>query len=170
MKNKKELKKIKPRELTIIFIIIITLLLFFSGYSLGKVYQNTDIQANSKIAKPILVVENNPVVEIDGRKEKEYYNFKVKNNRENGEINQIQLEYYIEILAQTDKSISFKLYKDNEEIPLENNKTANIKMKQGELQEDNYRLEIVYDKTKNYSIEDIVQDVKIKVYSEQVQI
>ena len=170
MKNKKEPKKIKTRELTIIFIIMITLLLFFSGYSLGKVYQITDIQVSGEVAKPVLVVENNPVVEMDGKKEKEYYNFKVKNSRQTGEINQVELEYYIEILTKTDESISFKLYKDNKEIPLDNNKTSNITMKKGELQEDNYKLEIVYDKTKNYSVDDIVQDIQIKVHSEQVLI
>ena len=168
MKDKKHL--IKWAELVVIFIMIIVLLLFFSGYSMGKVYQSTNIQTNAKIAEPILVVENNPVLEVNGREEKQYYNFKVKNNRENGEITQIDLEYYIEILTKTQEAISFKLYKDDEEIPLKNNKTENIFMKKGKLQDDNYRLEIIYDKTKNHSIDDIVQDVQIKVHSEQLKL
>ena len=166
MKNKK-------RTITLIFISIITLLLFFSGYSLGKAYQNTKVQGNAEIAKPILVVENNPVVEVDGRSEKQYYNFKVKNSNENGEKNQVDLEYNIEILTKTEEAISFKLYKENEEITLKNNKTDNIKLpkvKNGEEpKEDNYKLEIIYDKTKNKSIDDIIQDVQIKVHSEQMK-
>ena len=35
--------------------------------------------------------------------------------------------------------------------------------------EDEYKLEIKYDKTKNHSLEDIIQDVQIKVHSEQVK-
>ena len=163
MKNKK-------RAITIIFISLITLLLFFSGYSMGKVYQNTNIQGNAEIAEPILVVENNPVVEVDGRNEKQYYNFKVKNSKEDGEINQIDLEYNIEILTKTEEAISFRLYKENEEIPLNNNKTDNIKLPKGETKEDNYRLEIIYDKTKNNSVDDIIQDVQIKVHSEQMRV
>ena len=37
------------------------------------------------------------------------------------------------------------------------------------VQEDKYRLEIKYDKTKSHSIEDIIQDIQIKVYSEQIK-
>ena len=161
--------KDKKREITIIFISVITLLLFFSGYSIGKAYQKTNIHGNAEIAKPILVEENNPVVEIDGRNEKQYYNFKVKNSNENGEINQIDLEYNIEILTKTEEAISFKLYKENKEIPLNNNKTDNIKLPKEENKEDNYKLEIIYDKTKNKSIDDIIQDVQIKVHSEQIK-
>ena len=42
-------------------------------------------------------------------------------------------------------------------------------MKKGKLQEDTYKLEIKYDKTKNHSIEDIIQNVQIKVHSEQLK-
>ena len=171
MKHNKKIIKVKKRELTVTFIIMITMLLFFSGYSLGKAYLSTDITVNGKIAEPILVVENNPVVQIDGTNEKEYYNFKIKNTNEEGKINQIDLVYNIEIITKTEEAISFKLYKnDNEEIQLKNNKTEDIKLKKGKLQEDSYKLEIIYDKNKNHSIDDIVQDVQIKVHSEQVKI
>ena len=65
---------------------MITILLFCSGYSMGKSYQDIRIQTSGTIAKPILVVENNPTIEINGENEKEYYNFKVKNSEKNGEI------------------------------------------------------------------------------------
>ena len=171
MKHEKKKIKLKKRELTVTLIIMITMLLFFSGYSMGKAYLNTDIKVTGEIAKPILVVENNPVVQMDGRNEKEYYNFKIKNTNKNGEVNEIDLEYSIEILTKTEETISFRLYKnDTEEVKLENNKTANIKLKKGENQEDNYKLEIIYDKSKSHSIEDIIQDVQIKVHSEQIKI
>ena len=34
-------------------------------------------------------------------------------------------------------------------------------------QEDNYQLEIIYDKTKNCYINDIIQEVSIKIHAEQ---
>ncbi len=159
----------KKNKTTIIIIIMITILLFFSGYSLGKSYQSTKIIANGQIAKPILVVENNPAIEINGQNEKEFYNFKIKNSAKNGEITQVDLEYYIEILTQKEESISFKLYKDNQEIALTNNRTNNIEIPKGQLEEHNYKLEIIYDKSKNHSIDDIMQDIQIKVHSEQLK-
>ena len=87
-----------------ILIIMIIIILFFSGYSLGKSYQNIKLQANGKIAEPILVVENNPTIEMNGENEKEYYDFKVKNSTKDGKINETELEYYIEILTKDSKS------------------------------------------------------------------
>ncbi len=169
MKKQKVELKGKKKELAVILIGMLIVALFFSGYSLGKEYSTTNIKANAKIAEPILIVENSPELEINGRKEREYYDFRVKNYRENGETTQVDLTYYIEILSQKDEAISFKLYKEGKEISLQNNKTDIMKMKKKDMQEDYYKLEIIYDKTKNKSIEDILQDVQIKVHSEQMK-
>lgn len=137
---------------------------------MGKEYNRVNIETNAKIAEPILVVENNPVVEMNGRKQKEYYDFKIKNYKENGEITQIDLNYNIEILSKAEEAISFKLYKGEQEIPLQNNKTENMKLEKENVQEDSYRLEIIYNKSQNRSINDIIQDVQIKVHSEQMKV
>lgn len=165
----KNLLKNKKREITLVLISIMVLGLFFSGSSMGKQFSSTNIETSSKIAEPIITVENSPIIKIDGKKEREYYDFKIKNYKENGEVTQIDLVYHLEILFQTEEAISFKLYKNNEEISLENNKTASINLKKEIIQEDNYQLEIIYDKTKNHSSDDILQDVQIKVYTEQVK-
>lgn len=170
MKKIKRQLKFKRREITLAIVSIMVLILFFSGYSMGKEYSSTNIETNAKIAEPILIVENNPVIEINGKKQKEYYEFKVKNYKENGEITQIALQYNVEIISPKEEAISFKLYKDNQEIPLENNKTANVKLEKEKIQEDCYKLEIIYDKAKNHSLEDIIQDVQIKVHSEQLKV
>ncbi len=161
--------KHKKREITFILLILIVLGLFLSGYSMGKEYSKTNIEAKAKIAEPILIVENNPVIEVNGKKEKEYYEFKVKNYRENGEITQIDLTYYVEILTKEQESISFKLYKNEEEIPLENNQTQTMQLASKIRQQDNYRLEILYDRTKDQSQKEILQDIQIKVHSEQAK-
>lgn len=162
--------KNKKRELTLMIVSFMVLALFFSGYSMGKEYSTTTIETNAKIAEPILIVENNPIVEINGKKQKEYYDFKVKNYKENGEVTQIDLSYNIEILSKAEETISFKLYKNNEEILLENNKTADMKLEKENRQEDCYQLEIIYDKTKSQSIEEIIQEIQIKVHSEQMKV
>lgn len=161
--------KMKKRELTLLIISMIVLALFFSGYSLGKEYNTTYVQTNAKIAEPVLIVENNPVIEIDGKKQKEYYSFNVKNYKENGELTEIDLDYTIEILTKTQEAISFKLWRDNQEIPLKDNKTETIRLTKENQQKHSYKLEILYDKTKTKNIEEIIQDVQIKVHSEQIK-
>ncbi|MCI8636746.1 MAG: hypothetical protein HFJ36_02635 [Clostridia bacterium] len=89
MRKKKTLKGHK-REILLILLSIIVLALFFSGYSMGKEYSNTIVETKAKIAKPILIVENSPIVEVNGKKQREYYNFKVKNYQEDGEITRSQ--------------------------------------------------------------------------------
>lgn len=162
--------KNKTREVTLILVNVMVLVLFFSGCSIGKQYSCVTVETIAKIAEPILVVEKSAVIKIDGRREREHCNFKVKNNRENGEITQVDLQYSIEIISQIEEAISFKLYKNNHEIPLENNKTTYMKLEKEKFQEDSYQLEIIYDKNKNFSKNDIIQDVQIKIYSEQIKV
>lgn len=162
--------KSRKREITLILVCIMVLTLFFTGNSMGKGYSSTEIEVNSKIAEPILVVENSPMIEMSGKKEREYYNFKVKNFKENGEVTQMELKYSIEILSQIAEPISFKLYKNKQEILLENKKTSSIILEKEKPQEDDYQLEIIYDKTKNHISHDIIQEIQIKVHGEQVEV
>ena len=163
-----KLKKIKNgRTLTLIIVTIIVIILFFTGYSIGKEMTNIKVNTNTQIAKPIMIVENNPSIDITTIKNTGYYDFKIKNYNEQNETNKIELKYWIEIISKYNETISFKIYKDNEEIPLENNKTGEIQLEKNQKQDQNYRLEIIYDKTKSTSTEEIIQDVQIKVHSEQ---
>ena len=86
MEKIKNLLKNKRKEILIIASILIVITLFFSGYSLGKEYSSTFIETHAKIAEPILIVENNSTIQVNGKQEKEYYKFKVKNYKETGEI------------------------------------------------------------------------------------
>lgn len=161
--------KNKKREITLIIVTAMVIILFFTGYSIGKGFSNSKINTQTQIAEPILVVDNNPSIDITAVKNTGYYDFKIKNYNEE-KINQIDLLYNIEIIANTDETISFKIYKDNEEIHMKENKTDNILLTKNEKREHNYRLEIIYDKTKSNSISDIIEDVQIKVHSEQNKI
>ena len=161
MKKFKKPVKIKRREITLILVSIMVLILFFSGYSMGKEYSSIKLDTNAKIAEPILIVENSPTLQIDGKKQNEYYDFKIKNYKENGPITEIDLQYNIEIIAPKEEAIFYRLYKDNQEVMLKLNKEN--------LQEDCYQLEIIYDKTKAKTQKDILQEVQIKVHSEQLK-
>lgn len=163
-------KKIYKREMTLIIIISITIILFFSGYSIGKEKSNIDIKMNSEIAKPIILVENSEPINITQENNKGIYNFKIKNYDENGMINEVQMKYSIEIFPQINQIISMKLYKNEEEIELENNKTKDIILNSKLKQEENYKLEFLYDKDKSDSIGEIIENVQIKIHSEQVEI
>lgn len=165
----KKLLQNEKREITLILVSIMVLTLFFSSDSMGKESSKTTIEVNSKLAEPIVVMENSPTLLMDGKKDREYYSFTVKNYKENGEISQIDLAYYIEIIGIKEKSISFKMYKNKQEIPLENNKTMSMNLIKDRKQEEDYQLEIIYDKTKNDSIKDIIQEVQLKIHSEQVK-
>ena len=163
------LLKNKKREITLVLVSMMVLGLFFSGSSMGKQFSSINIQTSGKIAEPVLVIDDGPIVEVNGKRKNETYHFKVKNYKENGEVTQIDLWYYIEILFASDEAISFKLYQDNQEIRFENNKTPNRMLKKELAQEDDYLLEIIYDKAKNHSSEEILQEVQIKVHAEQLQ-
>lgn len=163
---KMELKniKIKKRNITLIILILMVVLLFFSGYSIGKGLSKTDINAKAKIAEPILVVENDSPVKITTTNNKGLYNFKIKNYNENGKITDISLNYTIEILSDIE-GIEYKLYKNEQEIAIENQKTQEFTLKNKDVQEDLYRLEITY--APELSTTDIFENIQIKVHSEQ---
>ncbi len=165
-----DLLKTKKREITLILVSIMVLGLFFSGSSMSKQLNRTQIETNSKIAEPIVVIERQPIIEVNGEKEREMYHFKVKNYKENGEVTQIDLVYYLEILLPTEESFSFKLYQDGQEVPFSNHKTTVRKLKKESIQEDDYQLEMIYDKTRNHAKDDMIQEVQIKVHVEQVKI
>ncbi|MFR8233391.1 MAG: hypothetical protein ACLVA2_03150 [Clostridia bacterium] len=162
-------KAINKKYILLFLLFIILIIFLFSKNSLGKQMSNTKINTNSEIAKPILIVENNPAIDITNKNNKGYYDFKIKNYNELGEINEIELRYNIEILNEENKAIKFKLYKGEEELLLEKNKTKDMIIKKNEKQEENYKLEIIYDKNLVSSLEDIIQNVQIKVHSEQLK-
>lgn len=169
MKIEIEKIKNKKKEITLISIVIIVCILFFSGYSLGKGISNTNIDGNVEIAKPIVVVENDSALDITAQNNVGTYHFKVKNYNENEEITQVDMKYNIEILSELEDVIQIKLYKDEIEISIENNVTKEFILEKQEKQEHNYKLEITYDKNKESTIEEIMQDLQIKVHSEQVK-
>ena len=165
----KEKLKNRKKEISIIFIIAIILIFFFSGFSMGKGYSKNDINGVAEIAKPIIQVENGSSLEINNENDEGIYEFKVKNYNEQEQITEVDMEYYIEILNDLENlGIEIKLLKNDEEIEIKENKTDKFVLTKEGMQQDNYKLEIKYNNN-NTDMEDIVEQLQIKVHSEQKQ-
>lgn len=160
----------KKQEILIICSILIIGITFFSGVSVGKAVYNTKIKNNTQIAKPVLEVEKGSEIIITEDNKKGEYTFTVKNYNQAEEISQVDLTYYIEILEnELDDSIQYELYKDNEQLQLKENRTEEMTFHKDLKEEQQYILKVTYDDSKN-TIEDIMQDIQIKVHSEQLKV
>ena len=158
-------KKIK--YITLLIIIFMVILLFLCSISLAKIIEGVIINSGTHVAEPILIIENNPSIDITATKNHGIYSFKVKNYDNQNKISDVDMKYYIQILSNTDESIDFKLYQDNKQINLKDNKTDYIKMPKEEMISREYKIEITYDKNKNISVNDIIQKIQVKIHSEQ---
>lgn len=147
-------------------IVIILIGIFFSGYCLAKYEIEKDILSNSKIAVPVLEVEGTETAKISAINNIGYYDFTVKNYNEKN-ISDVVQNYYIEIISNTDEAIVFNLYDGENIVNLNNNKTDIMQIGAFSKIEHSYRLEVCYDKTKSNSEKDILEDVQLKVHSEQ---
>lgn len=170
LKNKNNLKgKKELKTITYIIIIAIICMLFLTGYSIGKTITETLIQTTGEVAEPILELKTNEKLNITATENSGEYPFQVANYKED-RITEVPIQYTIEILSNTDESIKYELYKDNEKIELQNKKTNILELKANEIQEDNYILKISYDKNQSNSIYDIIEKIQIKIHSEQKEI
>ena len=158
------------KRFSLIILTIIAIAIFFSGISLGKTIHESTLKSSVSIAKPILEVEKDSEIVITQDNKKGEYHFKVKNYNESEEISQVDLKYYIEILEDDlDPSITYELYNENEKIDLKDNKTDEMNFNRNIKEEHNYTLKVEHDSSKN-QIRDILQDIQIKVHSEQLKI
>lgn len=153
--------------LTATLVIIIVILLMFCGYSMAKIIGEVIIRGQAQIAEPILVIENNPSIDITETKKYGEYCFKVKNYNEENKLSETDLKYYIEILSNLDNSINIELYQNENRINLIDNKTEYIKISKDKKEERNYKIKITYDKNKTNTINDIMEKIQVRVHTEQ---
>lgn len=160
----------KKQQIIIVVILFIIGITFFGGISMGKAIHSANIENNTKIARPILEVEKDSEILITKDNKQGEYHFIVKNYNQAEEISQVDLRYYIEILSKDlNNSIEYQLYKGEEEIALNNLKTEEMNLSKNKKEEQAYTLKIKYNENQN-SIEDIMQNIQIKVHSEQLKI
>lgn len=157
--------------------ILIILLIFFIiigaiciRTTISQYKSKQEIRSTMTIAKPIFKVEGNETTKISALNNIGYYEFKIKNFDEEN-MSDTGFLYYIEILSKTDDAIKFELYDEQEQLmDLENLKTNQFIMPCNEKLEKNYKLKVVYDKNKGEIGKDILEDVQIKVHSEQIKV
>lgn len=179
-KVKKQKRKVKEEKQgnnknsklgIILGIIVIILLGILVGISFSKYQEKMTAKGFAEIAKPVLEVRRQQSFEITALKPKAVYCFDVRNYKEKEnnkiEINEIEMEYYIEIISNTEEEIQFNLYQGEKRIPLNNRKTEKIRLSKEEQQSHSYRLEVTYDKEKSTKEENINAEVEIKIHSIQ---
>lgn len=152
------------KEIIKIIVVAFVLTIILSTISLGKYFNKTKINVNSGVAILIIKLEGEQKLIINNNQENKVYNLAVKNYDENEQITQVELEYYIEIISKKNDNINFKIYKEEKELNINNNKTEKFLLTKENKQRDNYKIEILLNKKIS---EDILQNVEIKVYSEQ---
>lgn len=160
------------KMMVLIGLTFMIIVLFFSGYSFAKYVEQRIIQSNTQIAEPILEIENNDanVINISANESTGVYQFKVKNFKLENQVKKVtdvDMKYYIEILSQEDDGVKMKLFENDKEIPLINNKSGYMTIYKNTPEERIYKIKISYDKEEENKKE-INQTVQIKIHSEQV--
>ena len=156
--------------LTTILIIAIICVLLFCGYSMGKSIEEFIIKSKTEIAEPILVVENNPSIDITALNNTGTYTFKVKNYNEENQVTQTALKYYIEILHNENDLVNVELYENENKINLKDNKTDYMQISKDKKEEREYKIKITYNNDESNTISDIMEQIQVRVYSEQAKI
>lgn len=170
MKDKKNTKR---KIIIAILLITIVLVILVTQIAMAKYKTAKNLNANLKIANPIFIVEGNESTKISAIQNTGYYEFMVKNYDEEN-VSETAFLYTIEVVSKTDESIEFELYKENEDennkIPLNNMKTNELNIGANEKIEQKYKLKVTYDKNKGPKGKDILEEVQIKIHSEQEKI
>lgn len=140
--------------------IIITVIIF-SKNSFGKYFTRFQLESNNEITEPVISIENDETININLVNNKTY-NFKIKNYNNEGKVNEFNIKYYISISSS--KDVSLKVYKNNEEIKLNNGNTDKYSLDKNTKQEDVYKIEIVF---LDDSDKEIFEEINMKIYFEQ---
>lgn len=161
---------IKNKNLIIVIILItIIMTVLCTRVAFSKYKTSIKFNKNLEIATPIFIVEGTETSKISAINNIGYYEFVIKNYNET-QVSETGFLYTIEIISNTDESIKFELYKDDEQVELENLKTSNLTINGNEQIEQKYKLKVTYDKNLGTNGKDILEDVQIKVHSEQEKI
>ncbi len=166
-KNKNE----QAKKITYIIILSIVLILFFTGYSIGKTISQTTIQGKLSLARPIIEVISDSNLKITDIENEGECNFSIRNYDEKGKKTEVNLQYTVEIKDSIDSklkdTITYELYKNGDKVELQNQISPLMKLTNKSQKEDKYTLKVKYDKTKSTQMNDILEKIQIQVHSEQ---
>lgn len=140
----------------------------FTPVAFAKYKTSSQFNQRIEVAKPIFIVQGTEKSKISAINNIGYYEFTVKNYNETN-ISETGFIYTIEIISNTDESIKFELYNGDKQIELENLKTKELYIVANEKVEQKYKLKVTYDSSLGEKGKDILEEVQIKVHSEQKQ-
>lgn len=161
------MKQKENNKLMTSFILSIIVIIMLCGYSMAKCIDEYIIKGRMKIAEPILEIENDPIINITESQNYGEYIFKIRNYNNKEKITETDLKYYIEISPKLDNSINLELYQNEDEIKLTDNKTEYIKISKDQKEEREYKIKITYDKNNTVKVGDILEQIQVKVHTEQ---
>ena len=161
------MKQKENNKLMTSFILSIIVIIMLCGYSMAKCIDEYIIKGRMKIAEPILEIENDPIINITETQNYGEYIFKIRNYNNKEKITETDLKYYIEISPKLDNSINLELYQNEDEIKLTDNKTEYIKISKDQKEEREYKIKITYDKNNTVEVGDILEQIQVKVHTEQ---
>ena len=163
--------KRKIKFLIVMFIIISTV--YFLNITNSRYTSETNIKENLDIAIPriSLKIENTIDSMLPG--DTRTYNFSV-NNTENSGINEVQMEYYINVnITQSDLPLTYKIYKleGTTETELENtsNGYGPITLNYGTEETQNFKIIFTWDETQN-SVEYANKSYKFSIEVNSTQV
>lgn len=161
--------KIQKRKNNILFWVIFFVVLFlflWVSSSFAKFATKISGKAGVGIASPIMEVVTEQSMLITANKPENSCYFEVRNYNTQGQMNEVEMEYYIEIIGLEDKEVSFTLYEGEKEVSMK--EFVSEKRKLGIRQKENhvYQLKIIYQK-EEMNLKDLNQKVEIKVHSIQ---
>ena len=151
----------------VILLLMSVFLICGTGIVFGKYIEQKNAHFGAKIAKPVIYLENGENIKIDDNNKEAEYKFSVKNFDNNGIINEVNMDYTIEVISKDDSAITYTLYRDENEVPLNNKKTQKITIGRKNKEEHKYILKVKYEKEKSQEMKDLTQDIQIKISSEQ---
>ena len=168
-KRRDHINKLDKNKIKTMFLISISIVILCAPIVSAKYNFLENLKGGAQVAKPIFEVKGIEKSKISALNNIGYYEFCVKNFNEQ-EVSEIGFVYTIEIISNTDESIKFELYENEKQIELQNLKTENLYIQGNEKIEQKYKLKVIYDNTLGQKEKDILEDVQIKVYSEQEKV
>lgn len=156
-------------KILIIILALLILLIFLLSYknTFSSFFSKITGKSNTEVAEPIFLMENSEKKVLnDNNTEIDYY-FTIKNFNADNKRSETDLTYTIEITPKVNSSIILTLYRDNQIITLNNQKTALIEMKQNSNTTHSYRLNVKYDREKTNATTDIKENIFIKASASQ---
>lgn len=162
---------ITNKKKTIIGTITLTaIIILLSAHIVYAKYITVDtLTAPLNVATPIFIVDGKDATKISEINNVGYYEFSIKNFNESN-ISETGFLYTIEVISDTDESIQFELYNEETQIPLENLKTAELSIQGNEKIEQKYKLKVIYDNAQGNKGKEILEEVQLKVHSQQEKI